>query len=420
MPCLTIDQLQIGIYVQIDLPWVDHPFTFNSFKIKSEEQIQVMRQMGLEQVRYDPSRSTAKPLPVPATPRLPPTAKPEAPLSQDDPLVLAKKARIEHLRQYRDAVARAEKALISAAQTVRLINANLLTQPKAVLAEADAFVDQLAETFLTAPDVMIHAMGGRADSEDLFHHGLNVTLISLVMAKGLGLSSKLGKTLGLGALFHDIGLRDIPSRVVRKSEPLTDAEYRLRQMHCEYGVELGRRIGLPKAVLEIIHQHHEAMDGSGYPRGLKGDAINPLARIVEVANRYDKLCNPLDAGTAMSPHDALSYLFAQQRAKHDPRHLRVLIRSMGVYPPGTVVHLSNGATALVTSVNPERPLKPILVVHDPEVPKEEAIILDLELESDINISHAIRPNQLPRATRDYLCMRKHVSYFFDDGKACNS
>ncbi|MDD5388401.1 MAG: DUF3391 domain-containing protein [Gallionellaceae bacterium] len=420
MPYLTIDQLQIGIYVQIDLPWVSHPFTFNSFKIKSEEQIQVMRQLGLEQVRYDPSRSAAKPRPVPATPTPTMAAKPAATLGQDDPLVLAKKARIEHLRQYREAVAKAEKALINAAQTVRHINANLLTHPGEVRAEADAFIDQLAETFLTAPDVMIHAMGGRTDTEDLFHHGLNVTLISLVMAKGLGLSTERGKTLGMGALLHDIGLRDIPSRVVRKAEPLTDAEYRLRQMHCEYGVDLGRRLGLPKAVLEIIHQHHEAMDGSGYPRGLKGDEIAPLARIVEVANRYDKLCNPLDSSTAMSPHDALSYLFAQQRAKHDPQHLRMLIRSLGVYPPGTVVHLSNGATALVTSVNPERPLKPILVVHDPEVPKEEAITLDLELEPDTNISHAIRPNQLPRATRDYLCMRKHVSYYFDDGKGRKS
>lgn len=416
MPFLTVDQLQIGIFVQIDLPWVSHPFTFNSFKIKSEEQIQAMRQLGLEQVRYDPSRSTAKPRPVPATP----APKPVPALSPDPPLLQAKKARIEHLHQYREAVARAEKALINAAQTVRHINAILLTHPGEVLAEADVFIDQLATTFLSAPDVMIHAMGGRIDTEDLFHHGLNVTLLSLVMAKGMGLPTEQGKILGLGALFHDIGLRDIPSKVVRKSGPLTDAEYRLRQMHCEYGVELGRRIGLPESVLDIIHQHHEAMDGSGYPRGLKGEEIDPLARVVEVANRYDKLCNPLDASKAMSPHDALSYLFAQQRAKHDPLHLRMLIRSLGVFPPGTVVHLSNGATALVTSVNPARPLKPTLVVHDPEVPKDEAIILDLEQESDVNISHAIPPNQLPRSTRDYLCMRKHVSYYFDDGEGCNA
>ncbi|MDO9225784.1 MAG: DUF3391 domain-containing protein [Pseudomonadota bacterium] len=114
----------------IDLPWVDHPFTFNSFKIKSEEHIQVMRQLGLERVRYDPGRSTARPLSVPATPTLPPTAKPAAPLRQDNPLVLAKKARIEQLRQHREAAASAEKALISATQTVRHINANLLTRTR--------------------------------------------------------------------------------------------------------------------------------------------------------------------------------------------------------------------------------------------------------------------------------------------------
>jgi putative nucleotidyltransferase with HDIG domain len=408
---ITLDQLQVGLYVQLDLRWVEHPFGFNSFKIKSAEQIGVLRQLGLEKIRYDPNRSSVKPLLPSARPAPPPVAC----ISRDDPLIQAKRARVAFLREYQHGVARAENALRKAAETLRNINIKLTNRPMEARAEAEVLIDQMTATFLVDPDVTIHAMGGTASCDDLYHHGLNVALLSLIMAKGLGLSSEEGKILGMGALFHDVGLREVPSLILRKREPLTAAEYRLRQMHCEYGVEIGKRLGLPNSVLDIIAQHHELVDGSGYPGRLKGEAIAPLARLVQVANRYDSLCNPIEPGKAMSPHEALAYMFAQQRAKHDPDMMRMLIRCLGVYPPGTAVHLSNGATALVTSVNPMRPLKPTLVVYEPDVPREEAIVLDLSQETDIHISSGIQPGQLPRAICDYLCMRKHVSYYFGQG-----
>ncbi len=408
---ITMDQLRVGLYVQLDLRWMDHPFGFNSFKIKNQEQIDVLRRLGLERIRYDPDRSMAKPLP----PASAPAARPPVALSHDDPLIRAKRARVEYLTQYRQSVARAEQALLKAAQRYRKIYAMLASRPAEARAQAESLVDDLAATFLAEPDATVHAMGGKAAGDDIYHHGLNVTLLSMIMAKGLGMPERDGGTLGLGALFHDVGLTEVPSRVLRKTEPLAAAEYKLRQMHCEYGVEIGRRIGLPEPVLDIIAQHHETMDGSGYPNGLRGEAINPLARLVQVANRYDSLCNPTEPAKAMSPHEALSFMFAQQSAKHDPAMLRMLIRCLGVYPPGTVAHLSNGAVALVTSVNPARPLKPTLVVYEPEVAKEEAIVLDMEQETDVHIISAIHPGQLPRAVCDYLCMRRHVSYYFGDG-----
>jgi putative nucleotidyltransferase with HDIG domain len=417
---VSIEQLQVGLYVQLDLHWMDHPFGFNSFKIKSEDQIQTLRQLGLKKIRYDPDRSDSKPRPAPVMPMEvvvaeEPVAAPPPLLEPDNPLILAKKARIERLRQYRQAVAQTEKALLAAARTVRSINTDLLTQPKKALAEAENFIGQVADTFLADPDVTIHAMGGKGGGEEVYHHGLNVTVLVMMMAKDLGLSAEEGRVLGLGSLFHDIGLREVPSIILRKTEPLTMAEQKVWQLHCEYGVKLGRQVGLPPEVLAIIFQHHEMMDGSGYPKKLKGADITFMARLVEVANRYDTLCNPLEFAQALSPHEALSWMFAHERAKHDPKLMEVLIRCLGVYPPGTVVHLSNGATAMVTSVNPRRPLKPMLMVYDPEVPRNEAIILDMAEEADVNISQAIKPRQLPRAAMDYLCMRKHVSYYFVDG-----
>ena len=169
----------------------------------------------------------------------------------------------------------------------------------------------------------------------------------------------------------------------------------------------------PSSLASIIAQHHELADGSGYPKGLKGEQIDPLARIVSLVNYYDNLCNPADLAKAMTPHEALSLMFAQRRAKFDARALQVMIRCLGVYPPGSVVRLSNDALALVSSVNPQRPLRPWVTVFDPQVPRDEAIMLDLDEEPDINITKALRPIQLPPEVYEYLSPRKRVTYYFD-------
>jgi hypothetical protein len=106
-------------------------------------------------------------------------------------------------------------------------------------------------------------------------------------------------------------------------------------------------------------------------------------------------------------------MFAKLRSKFDPKLLKVFIRCLGVYPPGTIVQLSNGYLGMVSTVNTARPMKPIVVVYDAEVPKEEAILLDMDTETDLNIAKAIRPGQVPREVYNYLSPRKRVSYYFD-------
>ena len=261
-------------------------------------------------------------------------------------------------------------------------------------------------------------MDDRIGGEELYFHSLNVTTLSLMMARDLRLPADVIQHLGMGALFHDIGRREIPNKILMKTEPLTQAERNYYELHCQYGIELGQRLKFSPPVLAVILKHHELFDGSGYPRHLKGEAINALARIVAVANYYDELCNPLNVADALTPHEALSLMFARLRAKFDAKILQVFVRCLGVYPPGTVVQLSNGVIGMVATINtakPMKPMKPMVVVYDAEIPKEEAILVDLESESDVNIAKAIHPAQLPREIYNYLSPRRQVSYYFDAG-----
>ena len=154
-------------------------------------------------------------------------------------------------------------------------------------------------------------------------------------------------------------------------------------------------------------------DGSGFPARLAGDALSRAGKVLALVNRYDRMCNPVSGVEAMTPHEALSVIFAQHKARFDGVVLGAFIRMMGVYPPGSIVQLVNDRFAIVASVNSSRPLRPKVIVHDPRVPKEEAPILDLETVPELGIRRSLKPAQLPRDALDYLSPRKRICYFFE-------
>ena len=413
---ISIDQIKVGLYIHLDLHWMEHPFGLGSFRIKSDEQIHTLRALGLQQIRFDPAKSDVQPLPpIAATaPAAAPAAAP-APIAPatDDPALVAKRQRLERLRLQREAMIRVEKNYLRAANSVRNLQQGLDRHPAQTVTEATRLVEQMVSEFLEAPEVSIHALGSRPGVPDVFVHALNVAVLSLLLARHLRLPAAAMRLLGQGALFHDVGLADVPSRILRNTDPLSAVERAARELHCEYGLRRTQALGLPPEVRAIIEQHHELADGSGYPNHLKGDAIAPLARIVAVANQYDNLCNPVNPALALTPHEALSRIFRQQKACFDPGLLQGLIRSLGVYPPGTLVSLSNEAICVVTSVNPARALKPVVVVYEPAMPDDEPMIIDLALQPEVNISAALRPAAVSREVREYLRVRSRVSYYFD-------
>ena len=420
----TPEQLRIGLYVFIDLPWFQHPFTLNSFKITSAQQIQQLQTLGEARFRFDPERSNAvaeDPAPSTLAPAVPAaearTDGAPGNGSPRDQAMAEKNARIDRLTAQHKAVANMEKSFAKASNVMRGLNKNLMSRPKETLEEMGGMVDQMVSVFLEHPEVTLQVLSEKAGSDEIYYHGLNVSVLCLMLAKELRLMPEQARLLGTGALLHDIGLTEIPDRVLRKPpSDYTNAERELRAMHVEYGLTLGKRLGLQPEVLTIIGQHHELADGTGYPKHAKLEQITPLARIVALVNFYDNLCNPPETARAMTPHEALSFMFAQRRTKFDATVLQVLVRSLGVYPPGSIVKLSNDAVAMVVSVNPKKSLRPWVLLYDPLVPKDEAIMLDLEMETDLNIQHAIRPALLHPMAYAYLCPRKRVTYFFD-GKA---
>ncbi len=410
-------QLCIGLHVHLDLSWVHHPFTFSSFKIKTLEQIATIQSLKLQRIRYSPNKSDGEPLAEPSAAAAQPVpsvnANPEA-----DALYQAKRARLERLDAQREKSAACEKAFLSSTKVIKSINQNMFSQPAQVRQQADELVRSMADSMMMDVDIAIQLMADKIGNEDVYYHSLNVTLLSMMLAKELKAPREAIQLLGLAAMFHDAGEVEIPERIVRKTDPLTRAEAALLQQHCVYGVDIAKKLGLPAEAQSVVLQHHEHVDGSGYPKGLQGAQMSLLSRIVAIVNVYDELCNPVNLSKALTPHEALSTMYAQQRARFDPQAMATFVRCMGVYPPGTVVALSNGVLAMVVSVNISRPLKPTVLVYDPAVPKSEAIVVDLEQEPDVSVSKTLKPQDLPSNIFDYLSPRKRTTYYFrpEDGK----
>ncbi len=402
-------QLCVGLFIHLDLTWTHHPFAFSSFKIKDLEQIRLIQGLGLRRIRYAPEKSDCAP--ILASTKADET-QPQKPPQAEDPAYIAKRAMVERLVGQEKKVKECEREFLAASRNIKAMNQNIFSAPEQVREQATKLVNNIASSLLGESDVAVHLISDAVGGDDVYSHALNVTLLSMIIAKEMKLSADDIKIIGLGALFHDVGKTEIPVKIKTKLDPLTRAEAAIMQEHCKLGVAIGRQLELPLESILVIVQHHERIDGSGYPGQLLQDKLSVHSRIVAIAEAFDEMCNPVNPLNALTPHEALSIIYAQQRAQFDAAVTSTLVRCLGVYPPGTIVQLSNGVIGTVVSVNTSRPLKPVVLIYDPAMPKEEAILVDLSAEPDVSVSKTFKPRQLTVAAFEFLAPGRRTSYYF--------
>ncbi len=406
-------QLCVGLYIQLDLSWMQHSFLSSSFKIKNEKQLAELKKLNLSSIQYDPARSDAEPLPLvePEVEAVDPEAAAQA--EREAARERDKQERIERMRERTVTLSRCEKAYAETAASLREVMRNIMSQPRAAVEAAGEIVSGMVESLMENQEATVHLVNMKGKSESTYYHAINVTILSLMLGRQLGLDERQMQDLGTGAMFHDLGYSEIPDKVLLKQEPLNQAEQNLIRMHPEYGVRQARQIGtLPPEAVKIIEQHHEMSDGSGYPKGLVEPQISELAQIVALVNAYDNLCNQKDPSKSCSPYEAISILYARERHKFNEEKITRFITSMGVYPPGTVVKLSDGTIAVVMSINPNALLAPKVMLYDEAIPSAEARVLDLDA-AGLKIVDSIRVSQLPEEIRSYFNLGDAVNVFID-------
>ena len=410
---IEIGRLRIGMFVELDLGWLAHPFPTGSFKISSEKQIEIIRTLGLTRVRFFPGKSDLldESQQTGASPESMDAAAQVATPAEFDPAEQRKQRVLVLAIQQRDLIL-CERRFIDTVRQYKQVVEQLKSQPQSAATQSAAVVNALVDEMMGHGESSIRLLSeGMGDKSAM--HPVNVTIISLLLGKTMNLPPDVMFDLGTSAFLHDIGKTALPDRVRLLDENFSTAEYKLYQAHVSEGVALGKAMGLTPGARQAIAQHHELIDGSGFPARAKGDSMTTAAKILALVNRYDTLCNPGRTATAITPHEALSLIFAQLKSRYDTVTLSAFIRMMGVYPPGSVVQLVDERFAIVVSVNSSRPLKPRLLVHQPGIPKDEALLLDLEQTPSVGIKRSLKPASLPKASFDYLSPRQRMCYFFE-------
>lgn len=231
-------------------------------------------------------------------------------------------------------------------------------------------------------DVYIH-------DDYTFTHSTNVTIYTLAMAIELGMSKSQLNTIGMGAMLHDIGKTLIPLEILNKKGKLTPEEFDIVKKHTELGWEILRKEPTISVVsAHCAYQHHEKLDGTGYPRGLKGDQIIPYARHLAVADVFDALTSNRCYRKAMLPHEAMEILYAGTHSQFDPFYIKAFQKAVATYPVGVTVTLSTGEVGVVTEYLFSIPDRPIVrVIKDPYgKPVDKPYEIDLSKQLNIVIT----------------------------------
>jgi HD-GYP domain-containing protein (c-di-GMP phosphodiesterase class II) len=406
-------QVVIGLYIWLDISWVDHPFLTSRILVSTEKEIAMIRAHHVEgRLYYYPEMSKAEPAPRCAADsqtqtEVSVTALQDAAIrSEVRALELAKK---EKLRLQKDVMNRADRNWEEAARATREALLNMARSPKTAGVQLSQLSRQTASAIAKGQDVLLHLLGDKKGQGPQFH-ALNVMTLCMVLGKHVGLTERELSDLALGALAHDSGKTQVPAAILQSSTRKKFEEDFYRQ-HVQFSLQFAAESGAftPEA-LAVIADHHECADGSGWPKGKK--ETSRAARVLALVNRYDRLCTPEAPGReALMPSEALATLFRSLAEKFDKALLSSMIKLLGVYPPGTVVHLSDGSLALVVSPGLTS-LQPRVLIYSPEVARDDGPTMDLADEPGLKVAEAIRPATLPPDVLEWLNPQQRLSYFY--------
>jgi len=346
---ISADELQIGMYVsELDRDWLGTPFLMQGFTIQSREDIYTVQEY-CNYVWIDEVQQTY----VPAEERAVEAAK-----KRKKNYINKVSASDEHrqaLGVFREA-RRITKSLLDEARLGASVNTEA----------AKSTVNECVQSILRNPDALTWMSKMRNEDEYTAEHCLNVCILAISFGRHLGYEEEALQHIGLCGLLHDVGKMKIPPEILNKPDCLTDKEFKMIKAHTVHGRNLLMTApGSYHGVVDVAYSHHERLDGNGYPRGLKASGISEFSRVVAIADAYDAMTAKRVYEDARSSTDALKEIFDNRGTQFDERLAEQFLEMVGLYPPGSIVEMTNGCVGIVLTTNHKyRHLPKVLVVRN--------------------------------------------------------
>ena len=375
---IQVYELAKGMYVsELDRPWEETRFLFQGFRITNDQEIDSL-QKNCEFVYVDEDKST---IDLAANLR---TIKPSPGGSKiRNILKTLHTINVKHKThqvQFETEFPQAKATYLDACQKVEVILGDLRLGKSLDVLSVKTVIRELTGSIFRNPDALKLLCVLQERNEKASSHALHVCVLTLAFAYYLDFKKEVIQQLGIGALLHDIGEIKLPQALFWKSSLYNDDEKNLVKKHVEYGVAIIKETnGLPPMVLDIVKDHHERLNGTGYPRQARGSEINYNAMLVAIVDVYDSVTKGYEGKTAISCTDALKSLYDWRDELFQGELIEHFIQCLGVYPIGSVVKLNSGEVGIVITFDDCSRLTPrvMLLLDKSRKQYDKPRILDL-------------------------------------------
>jgi len=377
---LTND-LEIGMHVTgLDRPWLETPFVLQGFVIKTNQDIDRLRQYcryvyvqkALEKgtIEYKPSNSHNRPR-----------------QSRQQLFVDRKLTDYVDDANWQEEYPRAKQAVAELSDGIDSIFDNVTRGGALEIVKIKQAVQPMIDSITRNPDACIWLARMKQEDNYTYQHSLGASIWAVALGRQLGLPKQDLRSLAIGGLLFDVGKLKVPRELLSAERELSPDEFELVKKHVDLGLESVKESGvMNQDVIDMVAHHHERHDGSGYPNGLKADDIPVFARIAAIVDCYDAITSHRSYARAIPPSLAIKKLYERKDIDYQAELVEEFIQAIGIYPAGTLVELSSGEVAVVVAEYRSRRLRPrvLVLLDNNKAPLKEMKMIDLltETESD--------------------------------------
>ena len=357
---VSVHDLRLGMYIdELCGSWMDHSFWKTSFKLEDNNDLITLQKSAIHEVWIE----TSKGLDV-AEEVIDESAEEVA--KQTEAMLLQAANQSDSIAErisLENELARAKKLQSKAKYVVKSMFEEARMGKALPIGELSLLVDEINQSVSRNPSALLSLAKLKNKDDYTYLHSLAVCALMIALGKQMGIEGAELKSLGMAGLLHDVGKMAMPDEVLNKPGRLTDQEFEVMKSHPVCGWEiLKASFGVDDVTLDVCLHHHERVDGTGYPEQLSGDALSLPARMGAVCDVYDAITSNRCYKAGWAPAEALRKMAEWQAGHFDATVFKAFVKTVGIYPVGTLLKLKSGRLGVVSDQSNQSLLKPIVKV----------------------------------------------------------